>query len=465
VTLLLELARQTLAGRPVWLVGGAVRDELRGAGPAADIDLVVDGDVRAAALALGRRAGAAAFELSDEFGAWRVVARDRSWQADLNPLRGGSLAADLELRDFTVNAIARPLAGGELVDPLGGAADLAAGRLRLAAPGALRADPLRALRLVRLACELGLAPDPGACQAARAAAAALDGVAAERIFGELKRILASPEPVAGLRLAGELGLTAVILPELDAMAGVEQNRYHHRDVAGHTFEVLEAVLALEGDPGARFGDEHAPGLRSVLAEPLADELTRGQALRLGALLHDVAKPPTRRVAADGRVLFAAHDELGAVMARRILGRLRASERLQGHVAGLVRHHLRLGFLVHEEPLGRRAIYRYLDACDALAADVTLLSVADRLATRGDRSEVAIERHLEVARAVIGDALAWHERGRPAPLVRGHRLARELDLEPGPRLGELLAALAEAQFAGVATTPEAAVELARMLLSA
>jgi putative nucleotidyltransferase with HDIG domain len=271
--------------------------------------------------------------------------------------------------------------------------------------------------------------------------------------------------VAGLRLAGELGLTAVILPELDAMAGVEQNRYHHRDVAGHTFEVLDAVLALEGDPGARFGDEHAPGLRSVLAEPLADELTRGQALRLGALLHDVAKPPTRRVAADGRVLFAAHDELGAVMARRILGRLRASERLQGHVAGLVRHHLRLGFLVHEEPLGRRAIYRYLDACDALAADVTLLSVADRLATRGDRSEVAIERHLVVARAVIGDALAWHERGRPAPLVRGHRLARELDLEPGPRLGELLAALAEAQFAGVATTPEAAVELARMLLSA
>ncbi len=145
-------------------------------------------------------------------------------------------------------------------------------------------------------------------------------------------------------------------------------------------------------------------------------------------------------------------------------RLRASERLQAHVAGLVRHHLRLGFLVHEQPLGRRAVYRYLDACDAVAADVTLLSIADRLATRGARSEVAIERHLEVARAMIGEALAWHEHGRPAPPVRGDRLARELGIEPGPRLGELLAELAEAQFAGVATSPEDAVALALILVS-
>jgi poly(A) polymerase len=464
VTPALELARRTLAGRPAWLVGGAVRDALRGAGPAADIDLVIDGDVRDAALALGRAAGAAAFELSDEFGAWRVVARDRSWQADLNPLRGGSLGADLALRDFTVNAIARPLAGGELVDPLGGAGDLTAGRLRLAGPDALRADPLRTLRLVRLACELALEPDADARSAARAAAPALAGVAAERVFGELKRILASSDPVAGLRLAAELGLTAVILPELDAMAGVEQNHYHHRDVAGHTLEVLETVVALERDPGALLGEAHAPAIQAVLAAPLADDLTRGQALRLGALLHDVAKPPTRRVAEDGRVMFRAHDELGAVMAREILGRLRASERLQSHVAALVRHHLRLGFLVHEE-LGRRTIYRYLDACDAVAADVTLLSVADRLATRGARSDVAIARHLAVARALIGDALDWHEHGRPAPLVRGDRLARELGLPPGPRLGELLAELAEAQFAGASTTPEEAVELARMLLTA
>jgi putative nucleotidyltransferase with HDIG domain len=463
VTSPLELVRDALAGTPAWLVGGAVRDGLRRAGPVTDVDVVIDGDVRRAAQALARSAAAVAFELSDEFGAWRVVARDRSWQADLNPLRGGSLAADLALRDFTVNAIARPLDGGELVDPLGGAGDLAAGRLRLAGADALRADPLRTLRLVRLVCELGLEPDPEAAGAARAAAPALAGVAAERVFGELKRIISSPRAVAGLGLAGELGLTAVILPELDAMAGVEQNRYHHRDVAGHTLEVLERAIALEADPGAVLGEEHAAAVRDLLALPLADELTRGQALRLGAVLHDVAKPPTRAVDEDGRVRFLGHDELGAGMAREILGRLRASDRLQGHVSELVRHHLRLGFLVHQAPLGRRSIYRYLDACDPVAADVTLLSVADRLATRGARSEVAIERHLGLARSLLGVVLDWQRHGRPAPLVRGDRLARELGMKPGPRLGELLAELAEAQFAGVAATPEEAVALARMLV--
>ena len=102
------------------------------------------GDVRDAARRLAKAGDAHAFSLSEEFGAWRVVARSGGWQADLNPLRGDRIEADLALRDFTVNAIAEPLAGGELVDPLGGVRDLELGRLRLAAPDALGADPLRA---------------------------------------------------------------------------------------------------------------------------------------------------------------------------------------------------------------------------------------------------------------------------------------------------------------------------------
>jgi putative nucleotidyltransferase with HDIG domain len=459
----LAKVRESLRGEPAWLVGGALRDCLRGGPAATDIDVILDGDVRGAARALARGAGAAAFELSGEFGAWRVLARDGSWQADLNPLRGGSLEADLGLRDFTVNAIAQPLAGGDLIDPLGGAGDLAERRLRLAAPDALRTDPLRALRLVRLSCELSLEADPAAREAARASAPGLAGVAAERIFVELKRILTSERAVAGLELAGELGLTAVFLPELDALAGVTQSRFHHRDVLGHTLEVLSGVIALERDPAAIVGDEHADAVAAFLAEPLADDLTRGGALRFGALMHDIAKPPTRITAPGGRVQFPGHDELGAAVARAILGRLRASERLAAHVAALVREHLRLGFLVADLPLSRRAVYRYLDACDGVACDVTLLSIVDRLATRGAESEPGIRRHMILARAMLGDALRWHGDGRPAPPVRGDRLARELGIEPGPGLGALLASLAEAQFAGEASTPEAALALARLLI--
>src|SRR3954451_15320858 len=242
----LAITREALAGTPAWVVGGAVRDRLLGR-VTKDIDLVVDSDPERAARAIGAAAGrgAATFPLSDAFGAWRVVAAGPPWQVDLTPLRGGSLEADLRLRDFTVNAMAEPLAGGDAVDPTGGAADLAARTLRAVADTAFADDPLRALRVARFAVELDLRPDGGTVALARASAPDLPRVSPERIFAELKRIVAAPRPRAGLELAAELGLIEHVLPELDAMRGIEQNRYHASDVHGHTLSVLDATVELE----------------------------------------------------------------------------------------------------------------------------------------------------------------------------------------------------------------------------
>jgi poly(A) polymerase len=454
--------RDALAGIPAWLVGGAVRDSLLGRSTS-DLDLVLEGDVGAAARRLARAVRGPVFELSDAFGSWRVIARDRSWHADLSPLRGGSLHADLALRDFTVNAIAQPLDGGERVDPHGGAADLAARRLRAVGPNALSDDPLRTLRLVRLAAELDLEPDRATCDLARAQAPRVAEVAQERVFAELKRILADAGVVRSLRRMDELGLTASILPELAALEGVEQNRYHHADVHGHTIEVLEQTLVLQDDPTAVFGAEHAPAIGALLAEPLADELDRGLALRIGALLHDVAKPLTLGHRDDGSPTFLGHDREGAQLARDILTRLRVSERLKAHVAALVRHHLRLGFLVHERPLSRRALYGYLTTCEPVEVDVTLLSVADRLATRGRKASESIANHLDLAREVLPAALAWRAAGRRPPLVRGDALASALSLDDGPHLGRLLAAIDEARFAGEVATPDEAIAFAAQQL--
>ncbi|HEX5900644.1 MAG TPA: hypothetical protein VFY32_14660, partial [Solirubrobacteraceae bacterium] len=170
------MLREALAGERAWLVGGALRDRLLGR-PTPDLDVVVDGDVRRAARSLGRGAGGASFELSDQFGAWRVVARDRSWQVDITPLQGGSLEADLAARDLTVNAMAEPLSGGELVDPHGGAGDLDRKRLRMVSADAFVADPLRTLRVARLATELGFEIDPATATAVRAHAPGLAGTA------------------------------------------------------------------------------------------------------------------------------------------------------------------------------------------------------------------------------------------------------------------------------------------------
>jgi len=456
----LEVVREALSGAEAWLVGGALRDRMLGR-PVDDIDVIVAGDVRAAARAVARASGGPPFELSEEFGAWRVLSADRSWQADLSPLRDGDLEADLGLRDFTVNAMAEPLAGGEPVDPFGGAGDLAAACLRMVAPGAFDDDPLRVVRAARLAGELGFEIEPATVEAARARAPRAAGVAQERVFAELRRLVGSDEAPHGLALLDAVGAVDAVLPEVGAMRGIEQTRYHHLDAHGHTLEVLERVIELERDPAAYFGAEQGERVAALLAEPLADELTRGGALRWGALLHDAAKPQTQTPLPDGGFGFPGHDAVGAELARAVLTRLRASERLRAHVAALTRHHLRLGFLVHRQPLERRDLYAYLASCDPVAPDVTLLSVADRLATRGRKADESIAKHLELARQVLPAALDWHASGGPSPLVRGDEIADALGVA-GPEIGRLLEALREAQFVGDVATREDALALARRL---
>jgi poly(A) polymerase len=471
-----QAARAALGDERAWLVGGAVRDALLGR-RTADVDVVVDGDPERAARAVARAARrAACFALSQEFGSWRVVAREHAWQVDVEPLRGGTIEADLALRDFTVNAIAEPIAGGEAIDPLGGIGDLRARRLRMAGAGAFEDDPLRVLRLVRLALELELEPDAETLRSAGAHAQRLREVSAERVFAELRRVIAAPGVRRGLELMDALGATAAVLPELGALRGIGQSRYHHLDVHDHTLSVLDRVVALTGPVGPlgsvdaelqAFIGARRTEIDTLLAEPLADELTRGEALRWGALLHDAAKPLTRAVRPeDGRVTFIGHDERGAQLARSLLERLRASERLRAHVAALVRHHLRLGFLVHQpQPLARRTVFEYLRACAPVEVDVTLLSIADRLATRGERAPEAIAAHLAVAAPMLDDALRWRTHGPPKPLLRGDELARELAIPAGPQVGELLEELAAGQYAGEIVTRSGALARAHALLDA
>jgi Poly A polymerase head domain len=190
--------REAVGEAPAWVVGGALRDELLGRE-------VVDRDVtcpspEAAARRYARLAGGAVFRLSERHGAWRVAFRDGK-TVDFTPVHGESIEEDLATRDFTVNALARPLAGGPLVDPFGGEADLEARRLRAVGPAVFEDDPLRLLRAVRLEDELGFRLDEPTEQLVRAGAGRVGDPAGERILGELERF--SPD---GFRRAAELAL-------------------------------------------------------------------------------------------------------------------------------------------------------------------------------------------------------------------------------------------------------------------
>jgi poly(A) polymerase len=441
----------------VWIVGGAVRDAALGR-EVKDLDLAVDGDPEAAAKKIGAATDAHAFELSAEFGTWRVASQGQGRQIDLTALRGDGIEADLADRDFTIGAVAVPLHGSEAIDPFGGLADLDAKVLRAVGERSFIADPLRLLRAARLAAQLDLEIDPATAELARAAAPHAADPAGERQLAELRQLIGGPDPLRGLRLLAELGIEPVVLPELETLRGVEQGPNHHLDVYDHTIAVLEHTLEVEADL-ERFTGERAPEVEALLDEPLADEMDRRTGLRFGALLHDIAKPATR-AERDGFVGFRGHDEVGAEVIGAICGRLRASRRLTQHLQGLARHHLRLGFLISEMPLSPRRVHAYLRATEPVTVDVTLLTVADRLSARGQgpiASPEMVSAHLELAREMIAAGLDWRREGPPAPLLRGDEIAAELGIEPGPELGSALAELEAAQYAGEVTDRSGALQ--------
>lgn len=449
-------ARSALGpGEAGWLVGGCLRDELLGR-RVRDVDLAVDGAAEPLARALADRFNGSVYATSDVFGSWRVLVGEL--HIDVAGLRPGPpggtpdpgsralrLEADLRARDVTVDALARPLGGGELVDPLCGLDDLAAGRLRLCSPAALADDPLRVLRLARLAHSLELAPDSAAQEAALRAAPGLSRVSGERVRDEISTLLEARVASPALRDLAVWGALAVVLPELDGLRGVQQNPYHHLDVFEHTLEALTYVSGVVAQLGGRGFLVSPAGVGLPGVDPLVP-------VSWAVMLHDIGKPAVREVDEQGRIIFWHHDEMGRRMTTDIGARFNLSKRFIDYLGTLVRQHLRLGFLVREQPLTRRALARYRRDVSPWVFESVVVSLCDRLATRGDKtSPASMARHYRLARS------AWLSVNKEPPpkVLRGEEVMALLGLEPGPEVGRALTALAEEVEAGEVHDPQTA----------
>lgn len=440
-----------------WIVGGTVRDALLDR-PLLDVDLVTGGSSEALARRIARAVQGTAFPLGDEHGCWRIAAaaapNDDRWagvlQVDVCELRGDDLAADLAARDFTINALALPIAGEPvIVDTTGGLDDLAAGIVRMVSVASLDDDPLRLLRAARFAHVLHATVEPATADAIRARAARSAEPAGERTWVELRLLLLSGEARRGWRAIAELGLEHYLLPELHACRGVAQSAFHHLDVYEHTLAVLDnaedVIAATEfwlpiSEPG-------------VAAVPFTDH--QRTVVLLAALCHDLAKPATRTELPGGRVGFGGHDRVGMELVDTIADRWRLAGTVRTQVRRLVGTHLALGYLLHGAA-GPRELYRFRRQVEPVAAEAVVLSIADRMATSGVADRRAwLRRHLQLARRAWTSV--WREAGagRPDPLLDGTAIASELGIAPGPALGVLVAALAEEQAVGAVTTEEEA----------
>jgi putative nucleotidyltransferase with HDIG domain len=477
---------------PLVLVGGSVRDLLLGR-DLHDLDLAVP----AGGLALARRLAdslhGAYVPLDETRDTGRALLAGPGGQVlvvDVAAWRGPSLADDLRLRDFTVNALAAEIHGlsAHLIDVTGGLADLEARLLRTASPQALRDDPLRCLRAVRLAAELSpwrFRLEQDTARQVRLHAPLVAASAGERVRDELVRTLAVPDPVRWLALLSELGLLAVVLPEAEALRGVEQPAPHIYDVFDHTLYVAGHVAFLTGwmagepayEPAGAIDASMARALqpfRTALQSHLADSVgvvlgSRDQALRWAALCHDWGKPATRQVEIDPasgqqRIRFLGHEDQSVQLSRQALRRLRFSEAEIRWVTTIVAGHMRPHHLAAAGQPSRRAVYRYFRELGAAGVDTALLSLADLRAMAGPGLSLDVwQRQLDL---VVGLLDAYFHRSeeavRPLPVIDGHALMAALGLAPGPQVGQLLEAIAEAQASGEVQSREQALAYAAQI---
>ena len=449
------------ADRPVWLVGGVVRDALLGRA-VGDLDLALAEGSEAVARRLADRVGGAFVPIGAAHGVARVILPDPPGTVvDLANFRGPTIEADLAGRDVTVDALAVPLAGlgagpVPVVDPTGGLGDLAARRLRACGPSAFADDPVRVVRLLRLAHELDFTVEAGTEGQARATAARVAQAPPERVRDEVTHLLRLPLTAPALRVADQWGVVDALLPEAAAMRQATQSPPHRFTVWEHSLRAVDAIDALLGD--LPLLAPHAGRVAERLAEPLGSGLTGREVLKLAVLLHDVAKPETRSVDPDGRIHFTGHDRLGAERAAAVAVRLRWPGRATTVLARLVRQHLRPMHLAMLPAISPRARYRFFRDLGEAVPALVCLTLADAAATDG-RPPADVYRG--PTRALLGSLLAGEvEAARAAtatPLLRGEDVMTAFGLPPGPEVGRLLRGAWEAQALGHCRTREEALE--------
>jgi len=466
-------------GVEAYIVGGFLRDALLGR-DIRDVDLSIADDPLALGPELADAFDGSYFPLAEERRMARVLLTQPNMYVDLLPLRG-DVESDLRERDFTIDAIAAPLdqaAAGTaaLIDPTGGRDDLRRRLVRVIGEEAFRADPLRPLRGARLAVELDFEVDPDTADLIRRHAPSLTQAAAERQRDELTRVLATPRAGQGLRLLDSLALLDRLLPELTESRGVEQPKEHHWDVFDHSLEVVARldILLAEEEPRDRDGRRlwrelwgqiaWWDGGRAYFREEVLAERPRSAVLKLGGLLHDIAKPEAKTFDATGRMRFFGHADVGAEKASRVLRRLHFSAREVALVQTMVKAHLRPIQMGQQGPPTGRALYRYFRDCGDAAIDTLFLSLADHLATVGPRVSISGWRHhVALVHYILTKRFQEEEVASPVKLLGGDELMAELNLSPGPLVGRLLEAVREAQAAGEVSTREEALELGRRYL--
>ena len=413
------------AGFELALVGGPVRDAFLGR-EVHDLDFTtsarpddIERLVRPLAKAVwdvGRDFGTIAAQIGSETFEITTYRSDDYDGSSRKPdvAFGDSLEADLERRDFTMNAMALTLPGLQLVDPFGGLEDLLA--LSLTTPVAPEVsfddDPLRMMRAARFSSQLSARIAPATAEAMTAMASRIADISAERVRDELVKILSSANPRPGLEALVDSGIAEFVLPELPALRLETDEHAHHKDVYQHTLTVVEQAIDEE--------QRRTPG-----ADP-------DVVLRVASLLHDIGKPATRRFEGGG-VTFYHHDVVGAKLAKKRLKALRFDNDTIDAVSRLIELHLRF-FGYADQAWSDSAVRRYVRDAGSELARLHILVRAD-VTTRNRRKADRLSFAYDDLEARIAELSEQEELDKMRPDLDGEAIMQILGISPGREVGE------------------------------
>lgn len=445
-------------GSVVYAVGGYVRDRVLRT-DTSDIDVLVTGALRELTERAAVEAQASVVTLHEAQPTMRLAFRDRSHidlalprvaaggDAARLPVPNAVVEADLRARDFTINAMAVPLAAvdqpdwcASIVDPTDGRGDIGNRLIRAIGPRIWNDDPIRLWRALRLAAQLRFDIEPETEAGIREHASLASKPAGERIREEFFRLLARADADVWLSRAVDLGLMFVFAPELTPLQTLAQGGYHHLDGWHHSLAVVRAIGDLI---------EHAPcmpegyreRLGSVFRKPVVVDRPRPALLKLAGLLHDAGKPSTRSADERGYVHFYGHEKVSAVIAGEIAHRLKLGRREVSYLETVTRLHMHPALLAQQPEVSRRAAHRFFRKAGAYAPDVLVLAWADRLSARGPAATADQVEHLEyVIRWLLAE---WLDRGplsHPQPPIGARAIMRRYNMPSGPEVGRALRTL-------------------------
>ncbi len=440
----------------LYLVGGAVRDFFMGQ-ESSDRDIVVmDEDAKIFALKLADFFKATFVPLDEENKIYRIVMPDKINYIDVTNPFGGSIEKDLMRRDLTINAIAVDIRSGEIIDISGGICDIKNKCLNYVNEHNFVDDPLRLLRVYRFQALFGFELSAETISAVCKYSNLICKPAVERINYEILKLFSGKYADKALENMNKTWILEEIFPFVKELKQVPPNSHHHLDLFHHSIETVKQIQILY--------ETSDDVVQQHLAKVDFGGFSRLSHLKLAGFLHDIGKFSTWTIE-EGKHRFIKHDDVGSKLAAKFLKGLHFSNKQIDYVSSMVKYHIYPSSVMASAQITEKIMMRYVRKMDSNAIDAIILAQADRLSARGPEiTEAIVERNINSLNMLLKFYLEAKDSLKPLPkLLSGNEVMEILNITQSPKLGEIMAALHEAQMSGEVTTKEHAINFVKNLI--